>query len=128
MIESSQTNKLQPNFQIGNLATDLVDLTLEYCTRYEDQNPRFPKRMYESYVTQIVNLSLQIHKNICEANSIKTAKQKRHLLQEISCGDCTSLEKLIFIALKRGWISKKQHIRWQSLICDLHFKITKWLK
>ena len=127
MIEQSQI-KLQPDFHVGNMATDLVEVTLQMCSKYEDHPPRFPKRMYDSYVTQIVKLSLDIHQNICEANSIKNSKSKREELQYLALGECSSMEKLVHIALKRGWISEKQHTRWQRKICDLHFKILRWIE
>lgn len=127
MKEPYPTNKLQPNFIVGNLSTDLVEMTLDLCTRHENHNPRFPKMMYESYVNHMIQLSLDIHRNISDANSLKIHKSKRRTLQELACGDCSSFEKLIFISFKKGWISKKQHMKWQSLICDLHFRIKKWI-
>ena len=119
--------KLQPDFIIGNLATDLVELTIQYCTKYENTPPRFPKRMYDSYVTHIVNLSLMIHLNIHEANSVRKSKEERYRLQNKAVGECSSMEKLIYIAFKRGWISNKQHSKWQRLICNLHFRILNWM-
>lgn len=126
MQDGLQT-KLDNDFYVGNLATDLVDYTLQICNKPPDKPPRFPKIMYESYVTQIVNLTLRIHQNICEANALRAKEYKRSEFQYLSLGECASLEKLIHIALKRGWISEKQYINWQRKICDLHFKILKWI-
>lgn len=60
-----------PDFRLGNMATELVDYTLELCNKNEDGTLRFPKRMYESYVTCIVNLSLDILKEIFATNAIR---------------------------------------------------------
>lgn len=35
--------ELQPDFAIGNMATDLVEMTLQICNKQEDKTLRFPK-------------------------------------------------------------------------------------
>ena len=120
--------ELQPDFVIGNMATDLVEMTLQICNKQEDKTLRFPKVMYSSYVAELVNLALEIQKLVCVANSIRNDKAKRQLLQENAIGNCVCLEKDILLALKRGWISEKQFTRWQKLICNLHWKLFNWLK
>lgn len=119
---------LQPDFVIGNIATDLVELTLDLCNKDENHNPRFPKRMYNSYVKRIMDLTLDIQCDVCEANSIKIDKSHRCELQEDALGKCVSLEKLVFISFKKGWISEKQLVKWTKLICNLHWKIYNWMK
>ena len=60
-----------PDFRLGNYADDLAGYTLDMCNKNEDGSLRFPKRMYESYVTCIVNLSLDILKEIFATNAIR---------------------------------------------------------
>jgi hypothetical protein len=119
---------LQPNFVIGNIATDLVELTLDLCNKDENHTPRFPKRMYDSYIKRIMDLTLDIQCDVCEANSIKIDRSHRCELQEDALGKCVSLEKLVFVTFKKGWISEKQLIKWTELICNLHWKIYNWMK
>lgn len=85
--------KLQPDFVLGNMATDLVDLTLQFCNKQDGKPPRFPKNMYESFVTQIVNLALGIQHKVCVANAKHSNSSKRLELQEDAIGDCVCLEK-----------------------------------
>lgn len=44
--------ELQPDFVIGNMATDLVEMTLQICNKQEDKTLRFPKVMYSSYIAE----------------------------------------------------------------------------
>lgn len=120
--------ELQPDFVIGNMTTDLVDLTLQMCRTEEEKTPRFPKRFYSSYVDEIVKYALDIQRCVCQANSIQMSKYRRIDFQEIAIGDCVCLEKLVLIALNKGWISEKQFTKWQKLICNLHWKIHNWMK
>lgn len=119
-------DELQPDFVIGNMATDLVDLTLEFCNKEDGKPPRFPKNMYNSFVTELVNLALEIQHNVCVANSNRVDAKDRAKLQGDAMGDCVCLEKDVFVAYRRGWISAKQFLRWQKLICNLHWKIFNW--
>lgn len=120
--------KLQPDFVLGNMATDLVDLTLQFCNKQDGKPPRFPKNMYESFVTQIVNLALGIQHKVCVANAKHSNSTKRLELQEDAIGDCVCLEKDIMSAYRRGWISEKQLTKWQALICNLHWKLFNWAR
>lgn len=84
-----------PDFRLGNMATDLVDYTLELCNKNEDGTLRFPKRMYDSYVTHIVNLSLGIDDNGKAVqrllNSKKRTKKRliRMMMRQVINGDKT---------------------------------------
>lgn len=48
------------DFAIGNMADDLVKLTLELCGKTEEKTPRFPRLFYPSYVTRIIDTALDI--------------------------------------------------------------------
>lgn len=120
--------ELQPNFVIGNMATDLIDFTLQMCRIEENKTSRFPKKFYSSYVDEIVKYTLNIQHCVCQANSAKMSKYRRIDFQEIAIADCVCLEKLVLIALNKGWISEKQFTKWQKLICNLHWKIHNWMK
>lgn len=118
---------LQPDFVIGNMATELIDLTLQMCRVDEGKTPRFPRKFYSSYVDELVKLSIDIQKYVCWANSKKTNKERRVELQETAIGDCVCLEKLVLVAFGKGWVSEKQFTKWQKLICNLHWKIHNWM-
>lgn len=119
---------LQPDFIIGNMATDLVDLTLQMCRTEEGKTPRFPKRFYSSFVEIMIDCALNIQRCVCQANTEKISQYDKIRNQETALGDCVCLEKLVFIALRRKWISEKQFRTWQKLICNLHWKIFNWRK
>ena len=40
-------------FRVGNMADDLLDLTLDLCNKDQERNPRFPARLYDSYVADL---------------------------------------------------------------------------
>ena len=115
-----------PDFRLGNTAAELVDYTLELCNKNEDGTLRFPKRMYESYVTCIVNLSLDILKEIFATNAIRDDETLRKRRREIILGKCASMAKLVFLAYKRGWISDKQNTTWQKKINSVYFVVSRW--
>ena len=56
------------SFEIGNLADDLVFVTLEICGKAEDKNPRFPRLFYPTFVERIIKDALDIHEKVFEAN------------------------------------------------------------
>lgn len=129
MHEPTKTHesKLNPNFKIGNLATDLVAYTLDICNRKDEGTPRFPTKYYDSYVSEIVKSAIHLHKNVCYANAVRLDTERRRARQEEAQAECVNLEHLILIAYDKGWISEKQHRTWQTLICDLHYMIIRWM-
>ena len=125
--KTTKQSKLNPDFKIGNLATDLVAYTLEICNKKDVGTLRFPEKYYDSYVTEIVRSAIQLHKNVCYANAVRLDTLRRTARQEEAQAECVNLEHLILIAYDRGWISEKQHHHWQTLICDLHYMIIRWM-
>lgn len=119
--------KLNPDFKIGNLATDLVAYTLDICNKEDGKPPRFPAKYYDSYVTEIVRSAITLHKKVCYANAKRVSEAKRAEAQEDAIGECVNLEHLILLAYDRGWISDKQHSFWQNQICGLHYMIIRWM-
>lgn len=110
--KTTKQSKLNPDFKIGNLATDLVAYTLDICNKQDEGTPRFPQKYYDSYVTEIVKSAIQIHKNVCYANAVKLDALRRIARQEEAQAECVNLEHLILIAYDKGWISEKQHTTW----------------
>lgn len=121
------TVKLCGDFKLGNMATSLVDYTLDICGKDEDKTTRFPSRLYDSYVSELVRSALSIHKEICCANAVRNDTSRRKVSQEKAVGEAVNLEHLILSAYHKGWISSKQHYNWQRKICDLHYGIIKWM-
>lgn len=121
------TAKLCGDFKLGNMATALVDYTLDLCGKDDDKTLRFPSRLYDSYVSELVRSALSIHKEICYANSVRNDVSRRKQSQEKAVGEAVNLEHLILSAYRKGWISSKQHTTWQRKICDLHFGIINWM-
>lgn len=114
------------DFRLGNMAADLVDYTLELCNKDETGTPRFPKRMYDSYVTCIVNLSLDILKEVFATNAVRNDTDVRKKHRERILGKCGAMAKLVFLAFKRGWISDKQNTAWQKKINSIYFVVLHW--
>lgn len=119
--------KLQSDFKIGNMAIELVEYTLEICNKDDKGNPRFPARLYESYVTEFVRSAIAIHRCICYANSVRHDASRRIPAQEQADGEAVNLEHLILTAYHKGWISEKQHTQWQTKICNLHYSLLNWM-
>lgn len=127
---STKPAKLNSDFVLGNYATDLVSYTLDICKQARDgnkENPRFPIVFYDSYVEELIKSALSLHKYICHANSVRYDPARRQPRQEAAAGESVHLEHLILIAYQKGWISEKQHDRWQKMICDLHYGIIRWM-
>ena len=128
--KSKKPPKLKSDFVLGNLATDLVSYTLDICKQVRDdnkQNPRFPVVFYDSYVAELIKSSLALHKHICYANSVRHDPNRRQVRQEAASAESVHLEHLILIAYQKGWISEKQHEHWQTMICNLHYGIIRWM-
>lgn len=127
MAKEQKQSKLNPDFKIGNMATALVDYTLDICNKKDDGTPRFPAKYYDSYVTELVRSAVALHKSVCYANAVRLDAHRRSIRQENAVAECVNLEHLILIAYDHGWISDKQHSRWQNQICNLHYMIIKWM-
>ena len=121
------TVKLCEDFKLGNMATALVDYTLDICGKDEDKTPRFPSRLYDSYVSELIRSAVSIHREVCYANAVRNDVSRRKLAQEKAIGEAVNLEHLILSAYHKGWISSKQHLNWHRKICDLHFGIINWM-
>ena len=50
------------DFLLGNMADDLLSLTLDLCGRKDSSTPRFPRLLYDSYVNQIIQAAILIQK------------------------------------------------------------------
>ena len=50
------------DFLLGNMADDLLSLTLDLCRRKDSSTPRFPRLLYDSYVNQIIQAAILIQK------------------------------------------------------------------
>ena len=114
-------------FGLGNMADDLVSLTLELCGKAEDNKPRFPRLFYPSYVDRIVNTALDVQELIIEANEIRRGDTRRAAQQQ-AAAKCVYLNHLIRIAHERGYISEKQRDRWQKLVTAIKWATVKWMQ
>lgn len=115
------------DFLLGNMADDLLDLTLNLCGRKDSSTPRFPRLLYDGYVSQIIEASVLIQKNIIIANELPRA-DKRKSLQEEASYTCVWLTHMIRVAGQNGWISSKQQEQWQKLVVNIKWKIISWMK
>lgn len=113
------------NFAIGNMADDVVSLTLNLCGKDEMKTLRFPKVFYANYVDRIVRTALDIQKLVFEANGIKRGEYRLELQQE-AASLCVYLNHLIRIAFDHGWISEKQRERWQKAVISMQWAIVRW--
>lgn len=115
------------DFAIGNMADDLVKLTLELCGKTEEKTPRFPRLFYPSYVTRIIDTALDIQENIFEANEIRIGAERLGC-QRTATEKCVYLNHLVRVANELGYISEKQRDRWQKLTTSLKWGIVAWIK
>lgn len=120
------TDCSNPDFKLGNMANDLVDYTLRICNKDNDKKPRFPKRLYDNYVSKIVTLSIEILEGIFAANTVRDDVTVRKKHRETVLGKCGAMAKLVFTAYKNGWISDKQNTQWQKQINSIYFVVNKW--
>lgn len=111
------------------MADDLLDLTLELCNKDAAHNPRFPARLYDSYVTRTVNTALDVLEYIVLANEDREGSlPDRRRLQSRAEAKCVLLNHLIRSALRHRWISDKQHDRWAGLTTALRWAVYNWWK
>ena len=117
------------DFRIGNLADDLLTATLDLCGKDEAHTPRFPQRFYESLVTRIIDVALDIHENVYLANEDRGLSAcDRHECKCRAEAKCVQLNHLIRVSCRKGWISDKQRERWQSMATTLRWMIYNWQK
>lgn len=114
-------------FGLGNMADDLVSLTLELCGKADDRNPRFPRLFYPSFVTRTINTALDIQELIIEANEIRIGEARRTAQQQATA-KCVYLNHLARIAYERGYISEKQRDRWQKLTTAIKWATVHWMQ
>ncbi len=115
------------DFQLANMADDLLALTLDLCGRKNDKTPRFPRLLYDGYVSQIISAAVTIQKNIVMANEMRRS-EARTKLQQDAAAHCIWLVHMIRIAADSGWISGKQRDRWSKLTVNVKWKIVAWMK
>ncbi|MGM9622404.1 MAG: four helix bundle protein [Butyricicoccus porcorum] len=115
------------DFQLANMADDLLALTLDLCGRKDDKTPRFPRLLYDGYVSQIIAAAVAIQKNIIMANEMRRS-EARIKLQQDAAAHCIWLVHMIRIAAENGWISEKQRDRWSKLAVNVKWKIVAWMK
>ena len=99
---------------------------MDMCNKDENKKPRFPAKFYTSYVPYMVNLSISILRSVDMANLNSTDAEERLKLQEKAMGDCVTLNKLIYVAYKKGWISEKQFKFWQKKTCCVYWTTKSW--
>ena len=117
------------DFRIGNLADDLLCLTLELCGKDTAHTPRFPARFYDSLVKTIIGAALEIHEDVFLANEDREIGYgERRRLKARAEAKCVHLNHLIRVSEERGWISEKQCERWQGLVTNLRWMIYNWQK
>lgn len=117
----------KPDFALGLMCDDLVDLTVKMCGTKQDKCTRFPKYLYPTYVNRILSTALDIQSDVFVANDSKIGEY-RFGLQKDAAAKCTYLNHLIRISVCNGWISEKQRDRWQKLCTDTRFKILNWYR
>lgn len=116
--------ELQPNFQIGQMVDDLVEITIDLCVKKHDKEYRFPYKIYNTYVDRIMNTILDIQQDIFIANGLRS--EKREQLRQDAYTKCIYVLHLMRISNNKGWISDKQYERWTKLTVNLKYKIKNW--
>lgn len=122
-LEKSQAK----DFLLGNMADDLLSLTLDLCGRKDNSTPRFPRLLYDSYVNQIIQAAILIQKDIIVANELSRSPKRKELQREAT-STCVWLTHMIRVAGQHGWVSSKQQGKWQKLIVNIKWKIVAWMK
>lgn len=115
------------DFALGNMADDLLELTLTMCGKDEHKTPRFPVLLYNGYVSEIISAAVTIHKDIIMANEMRLG-ENRIAKQQEAAATCVWLNHLIRAATYKGWISEKQRDRWQGLVSAVKFKVINWMQ
>lgn len=67
------------NFVLGNMADDLVNITIELTGKKEDKTPRFPRYIYDSYVTRMMNITLDIQADIILSNELYSGRERQQM-------------------------------------------------
>ena len=67
---------MSSNFVVGNMADDVVKITLELCGKDENKTLRFPKVFYDNYVQRIIMIALNIQQLVYEANGIQRGEYR----------------------------------------------------
>lgn len=117
----------KPDFLLGLMCDDLVELSVQMCGTKQDKCTRFPKYLYPTYVDRILKTALDIQSNVFIANGCQIGEYRLGL-QKDAVAKCTYLNHLIRISAHNGWISEKQRDRWQSLCTKTGYKILNWYK
>lgn len=65
------------DFKLGNMADDLVNLSIEMCGKADDQNPRFPRLLYPTYVDRLMTTALDIQELLIESNEMPKTQGRR---------------------------------------------------
>lgn len=121
--ESSSVDR----FDLANKVDALLEHTLTMCGKADDGRPRFPRVLYDGYVSEILRTATLIHHDIIMAN--ETARGATRLaLQKEAAGNCVVLNHLIRVSTYKGWISEKQRDTWQKLVTAIKWKIVYWIK
>ena len=115
------------NFMLGNMADDLVSITIELTGKKEDRTPRFPRYIYDSYVTRMMNIALDIQADIVLSNELYSGHERQQM-QKDAMAKCVLLEHYVRLAESRGWISEKQRVRWLTLVNSVKFKTRNWMR
>lgn len=115
------------DFALGNMADDLLELTLTMCGKNEKKTPRFPVLLYNGYVSEILGAAATIHKDIIMANEMRLG-ENRIAKQQEAAATCVWLNHLIRASTNKGWISEQQRDRWQSLVSAIKFKTINWMQ
>jgi len=126
-MEQLSANQGNKQFELPNKADELLELTLVMCGKSDDHCPRFPKCLYDGYVSEILRTATKIHHHVILANEMPRGEY-RAALQKEAAGECVVLNHLIRTATYKGWISEKQRDTWQKLVTSVRWKILGWIK
>ena len=127
MTELSSHSIRKREFGLITKVGKMLEITLELCNKDEDKTPRYPERLYNGYVSKMIEISVSIQGNIIVANEMERGAERTEMQKEAS-RNCLWLNHLIRIAYKKNWISEKQRDRWQEAVTNVKTTTDHWIK
>jgi hypothetical protein len=111
------------------MCEDLINMTIGFCTKDKTtQTLRFPVILNSSLVSRLVNKANQLDECVGIANAYPKGHPLRKENQYRAKALSVHMSRLIHVCYKKGWISEKQHDRWNGLVTKIYWKITNWIK
>lgn len=119
------TTESTRDFILGQMCDNLVAQTLN-AIKPGSRSP-FPKYIYNSLTTQLINTALTIQHNVITANEMRICDVRKQRIHE-AMEECVYLNHLIRICHEQKWLSEKQRDNLIQLTHNIKYKSKNWLK